>query len=79
MIVGCAILLFDNRQFSRPEPWSQRLSVLPLTALATFFVLSVGNVLSTLLICGAGFCPENPTEYLIFNDQLGLTQFAQSF
>ena len=79
MIVGCAILLFDNRQFSRPEPWSQRLGVLPLTALVTFFVLAVGNVFSTLLICGAGFCPDNPTEYLIFNDQLGLTQFAQAF
>jgi disulfide bond formation protein DsbB len=79
MIVGCAILLFDNRQFSRPEPWSQRLSVLPLTAFVTFFVLAVGNVLSTLLICGAGFCPDNPTDYLIFHDQLGLTQFAQAF
>ena len=79
MIVGSAILLFDNRQFSRPEPWSQRLSVLPLTAFVTFLVLAVGNVLSTLLICGASFCPDNPTEYLIFNDQLGLTQFAQAF
>jgi disulfide bond formation protein DsbB len=79
MIVGCAVLLFDDRQFARPEPWSQRLSVLPLTAFATFFVLAVANVLSTLLICGAGFCPDNPTEYLIFNDQLGLTRFAQAF
>jgi disulfide bond formation protein DsbB len=79
MIVGCAILLFDSRQFSRPEPWSQRLSVLPLTAFVTFFVLAVGNVFSTLLICGAGFCPDNPTEYLIFHDQFGLTQFAQAF
>ena len=44
--------------------------VLPLTALVTFFVLAVGNVFSTLLICGAGFCPEAPTGYLIFS-QLG--------
>jgi disulfide bond formation protein DsbB len=79
MIVGSAILLFDNRQFFRPEPWSNRLGVLPLTAFATFLVLAIGNVLSTLLICGAGFCPNNPTEYLIFNDHLGLTQFAQAF
>jgi len=79
MIVGCAILLFDNRQFARPEPWSQRLSVLPLVAVVTFAVLAVGNVFSTLLICGAGFCPDNPTEYLIFNHQFGLTQFAQAF
>jgi disulfide bond formation protein DsbB len=79
MVVGSAILLLDNRQFVRPEPWSQRLSVLSLTAFVTFLVLAVGNVLSTLLICGAGFCPDNPTEYLIFNDQPGLTQFAQAF
>jgi disulfide bond formation protein DsbB len=78
MVVGSAILLLDNRQFVRPEPWSQRLSVLSLTAFVTFLVLAVGNVLSTLLICGAGFCPDNPTEYLIFNDQPGLTEFAQA-
>jgi len=78
MIVGCAILLFDNRQFAKPEPWSQRLSVLPMVAFVTFLVIAVGNILSTLLICGAGFCPDNPTEYLIFNHQLGL-QFAQAF
>ena len=78
MIVGSAILLFNDRQFVRPEPWSQRLSVLPLTAFVTFLVLAVANILSTLLICGAGFCPDNPTEYLIFND-FDLTQFAQAF
>jgi len=32
-----------------------------------FVVLAVGNVISTLLICGAGFCPDNPTQYLLFN------------
>jgi disulfide bond formation protein DsbB len=79
MIVGCAIMLFDDRQFARPEPWSQRMSVLPLTAFFTFFVLAVANVLSTLLICGTGFCPDTPTEYLIFHEHLGLTQFAQAF
>ncbi len=78
MIVGSAVLLFNDRQFVRPEPWSQRMSVLPLTAFVTFLVLAVANILSTLLICGSGFCPDNPTEYLIFND-FGLTQFAQAF
>jgi len=52
--------------------------VLPLTAFVLFVVLAVGNVLSTLFICGAGFCPENPTEYLILNDNLGLTLLAQA-
>jgi disulfide bond formation protein DsbB len=67
MIVGTAILLFNDRQFGRPEPWSPRLGVLPLTAFIVFAVMAVGNVISTLLICGVGFCPDNPTHYLLFD------------
>ncbi|HSD91877.1 MAG TPA: disulfide bond formation protein B [Methyloceanibacter sp.] len=66
MIVGTAILLFNDRQFGRPEPWSSRLSPLPLTAFVLFALVVVGNILSTLLICGLGFCPDNPTQYLLF-------------
>jgi disulfide bond formation protein DsbB len=65
MIIGCAVLLLDDRQFARPEPWSIRLSVLPLTAFVVFLALAIGNVISTLLICGMGFCPEAPAGYLI--------------
>ena len=79
MIIGCAVLLLDDRQFTRPEPWSIRLSVLPLTAFVVFLALAVGNVISTLLICGMGSCPEAPAGYLIFNENLRLTEFAQSF
>jgi len=67
MVIGCAVLLLDDRQFARPEPWSSRMNVLPLTAFVVFAVLAAGNVISTLLICGAGFCPDNPTQYLLFN------------
>jgi disulfide bond formation protein DsbB len=67
MIVGGAVLLLVDRQFGKPEPWSQRLGVLLLTALVVFAVAAVGNVISTLLICGVGFCPDNPTQYLLFN------------
>ena len=70
--------LLDDRQFARSEPWSTRLSVLPLTAFALLFVLAVGNVISTVLICGAGLCPDVPAGYLIFNDNLRLTDLAQS-
>jgi disulfide bond formation protein DsbB len=67
MIVGGAILLLNDRQFGRPEPWSSRLGVLPLTAFVVFAVVAVGNFISTLLICGLGFCPDNPTQYLLFS------------
>jgi len=76
MIVGAGIMLLDDRQFSRAEPMSSRLRPLPVTAVATFLLLAVGNVISTVLLCGAGFCPENPGGYLIFNDNLTVTMFA---
>ena len=47
-----------------------------VTAVATFLLLAVGNMISTALLCGVGFCPENPGGYLIFNDNLRVTMFA---
>lgn len=76
MIIGSAIMLLDDRQFSRAEPMSSRLRPLPVTAVATFILLAIGNVVSTVLLCGAGFCPETPGGYLIFNDNLRVTLFA---
>jgi disulfide bond formation protein DsbB len=76
MIIGSAIMLLDDRQFSRAEPMSSRLRPLPMTAIATFILLAIANVVSTVLLCGGGFCPENPGGYLIFNENLRLTMFA---
>jgi len=78
MIIGSAILLLDDRQFSRAEPWSSRLNVLPLTAFLMFVVLAIGNVISTLLICGGGLCPDTPAGYLILNDNLSLTLLSDA-
>lgn len=76
MILGSAIMLLDDRQFSRAEGLWTRLRPLPVTAIATFVLLAVGNVVSTLMLCGVGFCPENPGGYLIFNENLQLSLFA---
>jgi disulfide bond formation protein DsbB len=76
MIIGSAIMLLDDRQFSRAEPMWSRLRPLPVTAVVTFILLAIGNVISTVLLCGAGFCPETPGGYLIFNDNLRVTMFA---
>ena len=60
--------------------WLQPLAVFVVfTAFVVFAILTVDNILSTLMIYRMGFCPDNPTDYLIFNDGLGLTQFAQAF
>lgn len=79
MIIGSAMLLLDDRQFARTEPWSSRLNVLPLTAFMVFIVLAVGNIISTLLICGGGLCPDTPAGYLILNDNLSLTLLSEAF
>jgi disulfide bond formation protein DsbB len=66
IILGCAIMLLDDRQFSRAEPMSVRQKALPLSALLLFLVLAIGNVVSTVALCGGGLCPDSPTGYELF-------------
>ena len=66
-VIGCAVLMLDDRQFSRVEPMSARLKPLPLSALLLFLALAIANVASTIALCGAGFCPENPSDYMLFH------------
>lgn len=67
IIVGCAVMLLDDRQFSRAEPMSVRLKVLPLSALLLFLALTIANVFSTIALCGAGPCPDYPQSYELFD------------
>jgi disulfide bond formation protein DsbB len=66
IVVGCAIMLLDDRQFARAEPMSVRLKALPLSALLLFLTLAIANVFSTVALCGAGVCPDSPTSYELF-------------
>jgi hypothetical protein len=54
------------------EPLPKRLKPLPLFALSLFLVLVVGNVISTLALCGVGDCPAEPQGYLLLQDFFGL-------
>lgn len=65
IIIGTGIMLLYDRQFARPEPWSSRLDVFALTALVLFLLIVVGNIFSTLFLCGMGLCPDAPTGYVI--------------
>lgn len=65
-VIGCAIMLMDDRQFARAEPMSVRLKALPLSALLLFLILAIANVFSTIALCGAGLCPDNPQDYMLF-------------
>ena len=67
IIVGCALMLLDDRQFSRAEPMSVRLKVLPLSTLLLFLALTIANIFSTIALCGAGLCPDHPQSYELFD------------
>jgi disulfide bond formation protein DsbB len=64
IVVGGAVMLLLEKQFSesaRPE----RLAGLALASFVIFTILVLGNGVSTVLECGGGLCPDNPTEYLL--------------
>jgi disulfide bond formation protein DsbB len=67
IVVGCAVMMLDDRQFSRAEPMSVRLKALPLSALLLFLALAIANIFSTVALCGAGLCPDAPTDYMLFH------------
>ena len=74
IVVGCGVMLLFDRQYEPSGPPPLRQVTLPILAVALLALLAVGNVLSTLAICGVGLCPETPGGYLIFNENLGLAQ-----
>lgn len=51
---------FDTTESNRGTPAYSRLSA---AALLLFCGVAVANVLTTLLLCGLGPCPDNPTRY----------------
>ena len=58
------MLLFD-RQFKDAEKVAMPLGGFAAAVFGLFALLILGNGISTLLECGAGLCPDNPTEYLL--------------
>ena len=55
-----AIAVQPGEVVSDPLP-----QALALTALVTFLLIAVGNIVSTLFLCGFGLCPDAPTGYVI--------------
>jgi disulfide bond formation protein DsbB len=72
VVAGSGVMLMFDRQLESSSPPPLPLTVFPLTAVALLALLAVGNVASTLAICGVGLCPEVPGGYLIFHENLGL-------
>jgi disulfide bond formation protein DsbB len=65
IVMGMAVMLLFERQFSEREKVAAPLSGFALAVIAVFALLTLGNGVSTLLECGAGLCPDNPTDYLL--------------
>ena len=64
IVIGGAVMLMFDRQFGAGEP-KQAVRGVGLASLALFLVLALGNGISTVLLCGGGLCPDNPTGYLL--------------
>jgi disulfide bond formation protein DsbB len=78
IVAGSAFMLLFDRQFRPTEPLPARLRLLPVMAIALLLLLALGNIVSTLAICGIGVgCPERPGGYLIFKDNLSVTQLGE--
>jgi hypothetical protein len=59
MVVGSAIMLQFEQQFAATGVLPARLKVLPVLAVAVLAAAALGNVISTLAICGMRVaCPE---------------------
>lgn len=67
IVLGSAIMLLSDRQFSQVQPSSGRLRALPFTAVLLFLILIIANIFSTVALCGGGLCPEEPDDYELFS------------
>lgn len=65
IVIGTACMLLFDRQFAIAEKPPSVLAGLALVTFGLFALLTFGNGVSTFLECGGGFCPDNPTDYLL--------------
>lgn len=63
VVVGAAAMLVFDSQFTPNRQSKGRLTGWTLIALALFGLVTLADAGSTLLECGSGLCPENPTRY----------------
>ncbi|MFS8036820.1 disulfide bond formation protein B [Xanthobacter sp. AM11] len=70
-IAGTAVLLLFDRQFEPPGTAPvRRRGLLPFGAVTIVLalLLALANGGSTVIECGGGLCPDNPTSYRLIDD-----------
>ena len=67
IILGCGLMLLFDQQFAGDNrPLGARAATFGLAMVVLGFLLAFGNGASTVLECGGGLCPDNPTSYQLF-------------
>lgn len=69
MMVFCVVMLCIDRNHlstprtpaSKPSGFGGRIATL---LIGLFFLITVANTISAIMVCQFGSCPDNPTEYL---------------
>jgi heme/copper-type cytochrome/quinol oxidase subunit 2 len=69
MLVFCAVMLcIDRNQLSTPRVQlsnrPQANARIALVLMGLFLLITLANLISALMVCQFGSCPDNPTEYL---------------
>jgi predicted MFS family arabinose efflux permease len=67
VVAVAAMLLFDGQFDDGDKP--QRVGLFERTAVWLVLALTTLNVISTLLECGFGACPDNPVAYELLKDR----------
>ncbi|QIB34869.1 disulfide bond formation protein B [Ancylobacter pratisalsi] len=68
IVVGCALLLLFDRQFEPSDSPPRAFGAFAFGAFGLVALLTLANGVSTVLECGGGLCPDNPTHYLLLQD-----------
>lgn len=68
ILVLTLLLIFDRNFGARPA----KVGLFAGTAIWLLVLLTMLNVLSTVLMCGFGECPDDPTRYLLIDKLLKL-------
>jgi len=69
MMIFCALMLcLDRNQLSAPRVQlsgaAQSNKRIATLLIGFFFLLTAANLISAIMVCQFGSCPDNPTEYL---------------
>lgn len=67
-VAGSAVLLLFDRQFTVPQQGLAGLDAFGGLMIVLVLLLAFANGASTLVECGQGLCPDNPTSYLLIDD-----------